>query len=87
MVALLNASYNLCIYTKDLRNLDNLLGMLWREIDLESVAHIEHLVHLCPISAALLMNSLEERWNREEVILDHATVVTDKVKDLGLCTT
>ena len=50
------------------------------------MTHIEHLVHLCPICAALLMDSSEERWYREEIILDDADVVAHEMKNLGLST-
>ena len=86
VVALLYAAYDLSIDTETLRYLDDLLRMLWGKIHLHTMTHIEHLIHLCPVSTALLMNSLEEWRNREKVVLDHAAVVTDEMKDLCLCT-
>ena len=86
VVTSLNTAYNLSVDTEALRDLDHLLSMLWREVNLETMTHIEHLVHLSPISAALLVNRLEERWYREEVVLDHADIITNEVKDLCLCT-
>ena len=87
MVASLYAADDLSVDAEALRDLDNLLCMLWREVYLKSVTHVEYLVHLSPISTALLVDSLEERWNREEVVLDDAYIVTHEVKDLGLGTT
>ena len=84
MVTCLDTSYDLRIDTETLGNGNHLLRMLRREVNLEAMTHIEHLVHLSPISTALLMNGLEERRNREKIILDYADIVTHKVKDLGL---
>ena len=50
------------------------------------MSHIEYLVHLSPISAALLVDSLEERRYREEVVLDHTDVVAHEMEDLCLGT-
>ena len=57
---------------------------LW-QINLEAVAAVEYLVHLFPLSAALLLNGAEQRWDGKEVILDYMYAV-NKVQDLGLCT-
>ena len=86
MVASLNTANHLSVNTEALRDLDHLLSMLRREVNLESMTHIEHLVHLSPVSTALLMDSLEERRYREEVVLDDAHVVAYEMEDLGLCT-
>ena len=85
MVALLYSSDDLSVDTEALRDLDNLLGVLWREVYLETMTHVEHLVHLGPVCAALLVDSLEERRYREEVVLDYADVVTYEVQDFSLC--
>ena len=45
VVALLHSSYDLRVDTEALRDLDDLLGMLRRKINLETMAHVEHLVH------------------------------------------
>ena len=84
MVALLYPSDDLSVDTEALRDLDHLLGVLWREVYLETMTHVEHLVHLGPVCAALLVDSLEERRYREEVVLDHTDVVAHKMKDLCL---
>ena len=60
--------------------------MFRSDIYLKAMTHVEYLVHLSPICAALLMNCLEERWNREEIVLDDAYIVSYEMKDLGLCT-
>ena len=51
--ALLHATYNLCVNTEALGNLDNLLSMLWRKIYLHTMTHIEHLRPLGPVCTAL----------------------------------
>ena len=59
VVAFLNATNNLCINTKALADSNDLLGVLGLYINLESVTHVEHLVHLGPVCSALLLNRLE----------------------------
>ena len=86
MVALLYSSDDLSVDTEALRDLDNLLGVLWREVYLETMTHVEHLVHLSPVCAALLVDSLEERRYREEIVLDHTDVVAHEMEDLCLGT-
>ena len=86
VVAFLYAANNLCIHAKTLADGDDLLGMLGLHINLQTVAHVEYLVHLGPVCAALLLDCLEQRWNGEEVILDYLLVL-NKVHYLGLCTT
>ena len=87
VVTLLYSADDLSVDSEALGDCDDFLSMFRRKIDLKTMTHIEHFVHLGPVSAALLVNGLEERRNREEVILDDADVVADEMKDLGLCTT
>ena len=84
VVTSLYSADDLCVYTEALRDLDYLLGVLWRKVNLETMTHVEYLVHLCPVCAALLVDSLEKRRYREEVVLDHTDVVAYEMKDLGL---
>ena len=66
---------------------NNFLGMFGRQIYFKAVSHIEYLVHLCPVRIALLFNRFEQRRNREQIILNHAAIVTYKVQHFRLCTT
>ena len=86
MITLFHTTYDLCIDTEALRDCDDLLGMLRREIDLKTVTHVEHLVHLGPVGTALLVDCPEERRYREEIVLDDADVVAYEMQDLGLST-
>ena len=86
MVALLYPTYDLRVDAEALGYLDHLLGMLRRQIDLETMAHVEYLVHLRPVCTALLMDCPEERWHREQIVLYHTDIVTYEVQDLGLGT-
>ena len=61
--------------------------MFGRQIYFKTVSHIEYLVHLCPVRIALLFNRFEQRRNREQIILNHAAIVTYKVQHFRLCTT
>ena len=60
--------------------------MFRREVDLETVSHVEHLVHFRPVSSALLMDSPEKRRYREQVILYHTHIISYKMQYLGLRT-
>ena len=51
------------------------------------MAHVEHLIHFCPICTTLLLNSLEKRWNREHVVFHHSAIFSHEVKHFGLRTT
>ena len=84
MVTLLYPADDLRIYAEALGYGNDLFSVLWREINLQTMSHIEDLVHLSPVCTALLVYCLEERRYREEIILDHADVVTYEVQDLGL---
>ena len=58
--------------------------MLLGEVDLHAVSHVEDLVHLCPVGAALLLDCLEQRRDGEQIVLDD-TYSIDEVQHLGLC--
>ena len=45
--------------------------MLGGDVELHTMAHVKHLVHLGPRRTALLLDQLEEWWNSEHIILDH----------------
>ena len=49
--------------------------------------HVEHFVHLLPVSATLVVDELEEWWNGEHVVFYHLAVVVDKMQDFCLCST
>ena len=51
------------------------------------MSHVEHLVHLLPVGAALIVNCSEKRWDGEHVVLDDTAVVANKVKNLCLSST
>ena len=84
VVTLFHTTYDLRIDTEALRDCDDLLGMLRREIDLKTVTHVEHLVHLGPIGAALLVDCSEKWRYREKIVLDDTDVVADEMQNLGL---
>ena len=50
------------------------------------MTHIEHLVHLFPVGARLLLNELEEGRNGEEVVLDYVLALYE-VHYFSLCAT
>ena len=52
-------------------DLDDTGSILGGDVELHTMAHIKHLVHLCPRRTALLLDQLEEWWNSEHIILDH----------------
>ena len=86
MVTCFYAADDLCVDTEALRDLDYLLSVFRREVNLETMTHVEYLVHLRPVCSTLLVDGLEERRYREEIVLDHADVVTYEMEDLGLGT-
>ena len=55
-------------------------------VDLQAMAHVEHLVHLFPRRARLLLNGLKQHGNVHHVVFDHVQARVQKVKHLGLCT-
>ena len=86
LVAGLYASYDLCVDAEALADLDDVLCLVGGEVYLHAVTHVEHLVHLCPVRVALLVDGLEERRHGEHVVLDDVQFV-DEVQDLCLCAT
>ena len=84
MVTFFYTAYDLSVDSEALGDRDDLLGMLGCEIDLKTVSHVEDLVHFCLVCAALLVDRPEKRRNREEVVLDHADVVSHEMQDLCL---
>ena len=63
---------------------DDLPGILRADLDLKAVAAVEDLVHLAPVSAALLGDDAEEGRHGEHVVLDDAAVVAHEMQHLGL---
>ena len=85
MIAGFDAADNLGVDVERLGNLDDLLSFFGWEINLQTVTHVEDLVHLLPIGARLLVDSTEQGWDREEVVLDDVQVL-DEMQHLGLRT-
>ena len=77
---------DLCIDVEAACDVDDLLCKLGGKIDFETMAHVEHLVHLGPVGSRLLVDGAEQRRNGEEIILDDMQVL-DEVEHLGLCAT
>ena len=63
LVTFFYASHNLCIDIERLADSDYFFGMLRWQVNFQTVAHIEYLVHFFPICAALFFDGLE-RGNR-----------------------
>ena len=82
--AFLDAAYDLGVDVEALRDGDDGIGILRPDIDFETVATVEHLVHLAPVGPALLSDDAEEGRHREHVVLDDAAVLAHEVKHLGL---
>ena len=80
-----DAAYDLGIDAERLADFYYLLGVLLGQIDFKAMTAVEYLVHLFPLSTALLLNSAEQRRDGEEVILDYMYAV-NKMQDLGLGT-
>lgn len=64
-------------------NVDDLLCVFFRQINFQTMSHVEYLVHFFPIGAALFLDDFKEWRDREEVVLDNMEVV-DEVENLGL---
>ena len=87
MVTLFYTADDLSIYAEALGYGNDLFSVLWREINLQTMSHIEDLVHLSPVRTALFVDRPEERRHREEIVLYHTDIVAYKVEYLGLGTT
>ena len=86
VIAGLDASDNLSIDIETLADFDYLLGFVGRKINLQTMSHIEDLIHLLPIGARLLVDGAEERRNREKIVF-YDVQVLDEMQHLGLRTT
>ena len=62
---------------------DNLLGVFLRQVDFKAVTAVEYLVHLLPISVALLLDCAEQGRDGEHVVFYHMYILY-KVQNLGL---
>jgi hypothetical protein len=51
------------------------------------MTHVEYLIHFLPVGTRAVVDGLEERWNREHVVLHYLAVLAYEVKNLGLGTT
>lgn len=54
--AFLDAADDLRVDVERLGDGNDFLGVLRREVDLQAMSHVEHLVHLVPLRAALLLD-------------------------------
>jgi hypothetical protein len=79
LLAFLDVTHNLGIDVKALRKGDDLLGNLRTNINLHSVTHVEHLIHLFPVGARTFVDGTEEWGHGEHVVLDDLAVVVDEV--------
>ena len=66
-------------------DLDHIGSNVFLHVQFHAMAHIEHLVHFFPGSAAFGLNQREYRRCREQTVLNHMQVA-DKVHHLGLRT-
>ena len=80
-----DAAYDLGIDAERLADFYYLLGVLLGQIDFKAMTAVEHLVHLFPVSVALLLDGAEQGRDGEHVVLDYVNAV-NKVQDLGLGT-
>ena len=79
-------TYDLCIDIEALADGDDLFCNLWAYIDFHAMTHVEYLVHLLPVGARTVVDSLEEWWYWEHVVLHYLAVFAYEVEHLGLCT-
>ena len=82
--AFFDVAHDLSVDVEALGDGDDLFGILGADIDLETVAAVEHLVHLAPVGAALLGDDAEEWRHGEHIVLDDAAVVAHEVEHLCL---
>ena len=75
MVAFFDASDDLCIDVEALADGNDFFCVLGCEVDFQTMSHVEHLVHLGPVSAALFLNGLEQGRDGEEIVLDDSHIV------------
>ena len=86
LVACLYAAHDLSVDAEALADFDDALCLVGREVYLHTMTHVEHLVHLCPVGMALLVDSLEQGRYGEHVILDDVQLVYE-VQDFRLRST
>ena len=67
---LLHAAYDAGRYAERFADFHHAGGMLLGQIDFHAMAHVEHLVHLLPLRAALLLDECEQRGDGEEIVLN-----------------
>ena len=72
-------SYHLSVDVEATAQCYHLLSVLGCHINLHSVSHVKHLIHLAPLSAALLLNESEKRRYGEHIVLHHSTVIIYEV--------
>lgn len=79
-------SDDLSVDVETLAHGNDLVGNLWADIDLHTVPHVEHLVHLFPVGAGTVVDDLEQWRNGEHVIFHDAAVLAYEVQHLCLST-
>ena len=68
-------SHYLSIDIEALADGDNLLCNLRTHIDFHTMTHVEYLIHFLPVGSRAVVDGLEERWNREHVVLHNLAVL------------
>ena len=75
---------NLCVDVEAAAGVDDLLCVFGRNVNFQTVTHVEYLVHLGPVGSALFLDGTEQGRNGEHVVLYHAAVVIDEMQHFGL---
>ncbi len=74
---------NLAINIELLRDSNHLISGLFVGVNLQTMAHVEDLVHLVPISARSGLDHLEQGRQRQHVVL-HDVQLVNEMQHLGL---
>ena len=70
---------HLGIDVETLRKGNHLIGDFRTYVDLHTMAHVEHLIHLLPVCARTLVDGLEQRRNGEHIVFNDTTIVADEM--------
>lgn len=79
LLALFDMAHYLGIDVETLADGDYLLCSFGCDVDFHAVTHVEHLIHLSPVSSRTVMDGFEERGHGKHIVLDHLAVVIDEV--------
>ena len=85
LFASFHAANNLRIDLETVADTDEFVGDLGRNIKFHAMSHVKHLIHFAPRSARTLLNGLEQRRKREEVVFDDMAALTHEMEHLRLC--